>query len=76
MEKTPLMLLIEKMNSICGESNEYDTMYCEAINRCKRLATELLETEKKVICEAYDYGSETLKSSEQYYNDKFNVVNK
>lgn len=79
MEKTPIMLLIEKL--------EKDRDYSLPMKKhLKKIATELLETEKKVICEAYSQGYRDAESDEGfnkgdiseyddanlYYNNKFN----
>lgn len=70
------MILIDELNSRMVDEDSYDTW--NAFKRAKALATELLETEKENIVEAYccgdmDYDKIELPETraETYYKERY-----
>lgn len=80
---TALQELISRLNNIHTDEDpsEHHSEYIDAINRCRHIATELLEKEKQQIINArisvtgLNHASPTddknLEEAEKYYNDNF-----
>jgi len=56
--KTAMQELVSKLNNIHTDEApcEYSDEYKLAINRCRTLATELLEQERKQVIDAFNQG--------------------
>jgi hypothetical protein len=75
MKKTALQQLIDRLNSLKEDcTDEFGNVHSQAIvvyGVAIDQATELLETEREQIEEAYDAGFGKFNSSEQYYKDTY-----